>query len=67
MGASYEEEMTELWLQGMCVGERESARINFLYISLVNSCLFSDMSHFTCILACVLYICLLKLSRFATV
>lgn len=47
---------------GMCVGERERTRTNFLYISVVNSCVFSDMSHFKCVLACVLYICLLKLS-----
>lgn len=45
---------------GMCVGEGERARTGFLCISLVNSCVFSDMSHFKCILACVLYICLIK-------
>lgn len=50
-----------------CVWERDSARTNFLSLSLANSCLFSDMSRFKCILACVLYMCLLKLSRFATV
>lgn len=42
---------------GDVCGRGRSAGTNFLSISSVSGCLFSDMSHSKCILARVLYIC----------